>query len=602
MCSIYGSIGQNYKNIGAFFSKELHHRGPDDKGVFYDEDLNLSIGHTRLSIIDLSNHAHQPMCDKNNDFVLSYNGEIYNYIFLKNKLEKLGYHFNTNSDTEVVLNSYIQWRENCVKYFRGMFAFCLYDKKKKELFLARDRFGIKPLIYTFLNNQFVFCSELKPFLNSNFIPKKLDQISTSNYFKYGAVKQPRTILQDVYQLMPGCTMKVQCDLSFRINQYYNLPDESQKINKIETYDEAVKQVRIELEAATHLHMVSDVEVGAFLSGGVDSTAIVAMMKQFSDKQLNTFSIGFSGKTDVLDESEVAKRTAEKLGANHHSIKINDNYVAKIFDDFILSIDQPTIDGINTFIVSYETAKDLKVALSGLGGDEIFAGYSHFDTIKTYSNRKENLFSLFGKQLNALRPNRYTQKFEYIGLDATESVNNLRTINRKLDKILLHYSEFNGIKKLVKLSSIQQISKAEIDNYMLNTLLRDNDVTSMSHSLEVRPILLDHKLVELAFSLDDDFKVKNGQLKSVFIDSVKDIIPEEVWQRKKSGFEMPFSIWMNGCLNNIFMRVIDNSTAKMIFTKDHLNELKKRTIERKLLRHDWIDFIFLNWLEKYEIEV
>jgi asparagine synthase (glutamine-hydrolysing) len=602
MCSIYGSIGKNYHNIEKLFSKELHHRGPDDSGIFIDENIKLILGHTRLSIIDLSSHAHQPMVDESDNFVLVFNGEIYNYQELKKELEALGHSFSTHSDTEVVLKSYIQWKEISLSKFRGMFAFAIYDKSKEELFLARDRFGIKPLIYTFENDQFIFSSELKPFLKSNLITKKLDIDSVSDFFKYGAVKQPKTMLKGVFHLMPGHFMWVDKDLNKKEEKYYNLTNEASKLPVIESYDKAIIAVRKELECATKYHMVADVEVGAFLSGGVDSTAVVALMKKYSKSQINTFSIGFKNKTDVVDETEIAARTAKQLHTNHHDIKIDDEYVVNIFEDFIESLDQPSIDGINTYIVSRETSKEMKVALSGLGGDEIFAGYSHFAVISKYANKKKNLITLCGKALNKIRPNRYTNYFQYIGTEEEQALNYLRKVNKDLGKTLKTHRANNKLSLYKNLSSIQKISKAEIDDYMLNTLLRDNDVLSMAHSLEVRPILLDHKLTELAFSLDDSFKVRSGQLKSVFVDAVKDIIPGEVWQRRKTGFEMPFASWMNGGLNDMFKRVIESEKAKRLFTEQYYSQLKKRVKNRSLNRSDWISFIFLNWLERYDLDL
>ncbi|NCO14395.1 MAG: asparagine synthase (glutamine-hydrolyzing) [Thiomicrospira sp.] len=602
MCSIYGSIGKNYKNIEQPFPKELFHRGPDDDGIYYDDRRNLSLGHTRLSIIDLSNQAHQPMSDSNENFVLVFNGEIYNYLELKIQLQKLGHFFKTNSDTEVVLKSYIEWGEECVNNFRGMFAFCIYDKSVEALFLARDRFGIKPLIYSFLDSQFVFCSELKPLLTSSILPKKLSYESVNDYFRYGSVKQPKTMLEGIYHLLPGHSMKVNLDCSYTIRKYYDLVAKSSRYPHIDTYQNAVKAVRLELEEATKFHMIADVEIGAFLSGGVDSTAVVALMKQCCHKQINTFSLGFKDKTNVEDETDIATRSAKYLGCNHHNIKIDDDYVANVFDGFIGAIDQPTIDGINTYIVSLETAKELKVALSGLGGDEIFAGYPHFKTISSNVLNSPSLVSSFGKALNRIRPNRFTNRFEFYGIGEEEAMDIQRTINPNLDTILKNTQTTNNSEIYKNLSSIQKISKVEIDQYMLNTLLRDNDVMSMAHSLEVRPILLDHKLVELAFSLQDNFKIRNGILKSVFIDSVKNIIPGEVYTRKKTGFEMPFVRWMNGCLNDVFKNALDSKYASHIFTKSYLTELHKRAYMKSLKRKDWTSLVFLCWIERFDIEV
>ncbi|QVK23658.1 asparagine synthase [Shewanella dokdonensis] len=279
--------------------------------------------------------------------------------------------------------------------------------------------------------------------------------------------------------------------------------------------------------------------------------------------------------------------------------IDDQYIIDIFDNFISSIDQPSIDGINSYIVSLEAAKEVKVALSGLGGDEIFSGYPHFKTINKYSNKKNDFIYFFAKKLYQ---NRYTQKYNFVGVDEERCLEEIRTINNNAENFLLNNFSIEHYPLSPYLSSLQRISKLEIDRYMLNTLLRDNDVMSMAHSLEVRPVLLDHKLVELAFSLDDRFKLQNGILKSVFVDSMKDLIPVDVWKRKKTGFEMPYAIWMNGILNSYFKTVVNNKSALMIFSLDYLLALKKRVATRKLKINDWGVFIFLCWLDKFSIEI
>lgn len=602
MCGIFGSLGVNYKNIGKKFLYDLSHRGPDDSGLFFEHSKSLVLGHNRLSIIDLSKQAKQPMIDDSKTHVIIFNGEIYNYKEIRNELTLLGNTFKTLSDTEVVLKSFIQWGEFCLEKFRGMFAFCIYDKKNDNLFLARDRFGIKPLIYSFLEDQFIFSSELKPFLNSNFIIKKLSIKALSEYFRYGSVKQPSTMLEGVYYLLPGHYMIVGLDKSYNIKKYYDYVKESQKLPKINNYQDAIKKVRQELEISTNYHMNSDVDVGAFLSGGVDSTTVVALMKIHTDRIINTFCVGFKNKLNIEDETEIAFNTATKLGCNHQNIKIDDEYIKNIFDDFIESIDQPSLDGINTFIVSKETSKNMKVALSGLGGDEIFGGYQHFKTIIDKTNKKKTFQIFIGQLIQKFKPNRLTYGYEFVGLDEIVALELQRTINKEVKKILI-YSNITPPSSIVSgLSPIQKISKEEIDNYMLNTLLRDNDVLSMAHSLEVRPVLLDHKLVELVFSISDNYKIRPGLLKSLLIDSVKDIIPSEVYNKKKSGFEMPLENWMNEVLNKKFNKILLNPKAKLIFNSDYLKDLQNRAKYKKLKLNDWMSFIFLSWFTRYSIMI
>ena len=583
MCGIYGFIGKEYRKID--FRNELKKRGPDGDGVFYDE--NITLGHTRLAILDLEN-ATQPM--EFDNLVIVFNGEIYNYKELREELRNFGYNFYTNSDTEVLLKGFHKWGSGVLEKLRGMFAFCIYDKKNKKLFLARDRFGIKPLIYGFFGKRFVFSSELKPIFKS-FLPKKLNYKALASYFRYGSISQPDTILEGFYFLMPGYFMEVDFNLNYKIKKYYDLA--STAPFEVSLYNEAVKLTRQKLQEATKYHLVSDVEVGAFLSGGVDSSAVVGLMREFKT-DINTFSVGFSERVDVVDESEIAKRVAKFFGTKHYTIKINSNYVKKIFDEFILSLDMPSIDGINTFIVSKEASKKVKVAVSGLGGDEIFGGYPHFKFII----QKKPFFAKIAKFIHSIKPNRFTNPYKFVGLDEFESVELQRSVN--LEKVLKN--EFNfEIFKESNLTPLQKITLFEIKNYLLNTLLRDSDVLSMANSLELRPVLLDHKLVEFAFWLRDNFKIRDGRMKAVFVDAVKDLIPKEVYTRKKSGFEMPFTMWMNGIFNKEFLSLLENKELKKIFERNYLESLKKRIKLKKTQRRDWMMWIFLKYLEHYKVE-
>ena len=601
MWGIFGAIGNNYHNIGLYFSNYLNHRGPNFQNNFYDHNKKMSLGHTRLSIIDLTDLANQPMIDKTNNYVITYNGEIYNYKELRNELKALGYKFYTVSDTEVLLTSYIHWGEDFLKKLRGMFSFCIFNRKNQTLFMARDRFGIKPLIYSFLNNQFIFSSELKPFLKTNYISKQLDQKSINDFFQYGSIQQPNTILKGVYQLLPGHSMTVKFDKSHVIKKYYDYVEESKKLERIETYEDAVLKVREQLEIATQYHLVSDVDVAALLSSGIDSTALVALMKKNSDSQINTYTLGFEGKTNVTDETERASLFSKKLGLKHKTLKINQNYIEKIFDDFLDDMDQPSVDGLNTYIISSEISKKYKVALSGLGADEIFAGYDHFANISNYNNKKSYYLKIL-KLINKVKPNRFTRKFSYMGETVESSLNNVRSLNQNLSNILNnHQNFFSNYRVNNNISAIQRISKGEIDNYLLNTLLRDSDIMTMAHSLELRPAFLDHKLVELVFSIDDSIKLRSDFPKKLLIDCVKDIVPIEFLNKKKVGFEMPFSIWTNGKLKSKLIGVFNNQINKSIFKNEFLNRIEDRLINKKTNNSDWLTLIFLSWVNRYNID-
>jgi len=288
-----------------------------------------------------------------------------------------------------------------------------------------------------------------------------------------------------------------------------------------------------------------------------------------------------------------KKTSDILNTNHHEIVIDDKYINNIFDEYVSSMDQPSIDGLNTFIVSKEAATKVKVSISGIGGDEIFAGYPHFEKFSKYPEDKNNIFKIALSSLNKLRPNRVTDRFQYSGLSVEQRIDKLRT----LDKIL--YNNNKIIKNNLTKTKVQRISLHEIDNYLLNTLLRDGDNFSMASSLEVRPVLLDHELVELALSLSDNAKVGKKYLKEIFIESVKDIIPEFVYKREKSGFVMPVVVWMNTILNNRFKTLLDGN-FKAILDEKYLKQLRCRVNNKEIIQKDWKVFMLLAWLKKNEI--
>lgn len=604
MCGIYGIFGHHAAQAEAIFADALHHRGPDDRGIFCKPEHNIAIGHTRLSIIDLSTSAHQPMTDASGRYVLVFNGEIYNYKELKAELEKTGVSFQTHSDTEVVLNSFIHWGETCLDKLRGMFAFAIYDQQAQTLFLARDRFGIKPLLYTFNGDRFTFSSELKPLLNSEHYRNTLDADAVQDYFRFGSVQQPKTILQGVSSLLPGHCMTVRANQQHTLHCYYQLADHISSTlpgDKHLDYATARQTLLAGLEQAARYHMVADVDVGAFLSGGVDSTAIVALMQNYSDKPIKTFSIGFDNQNEVFDELSLARQTAQLLNTDHHEIRVTDTMVSQNFEDFISAIDQPSIDGMNTFLVSKFTAEHVKVAVSGLGGDEVFGGYDHFRRIQQLAA----LPQLPGLQalvdaLHQRKPNAFTKYAALIGSAPEQATLRVRAQTRQIPLKYLNTQDYAAISTYPEASCIQRVSLAEISGYLANTLLHDTDTVSMAHSLEVRPMLLDHKLVELGLSLPDAYKVTKTHLKQIFVDTIKDQIPEPVWNRKKTGFEMPFAKWLNNKLNGHYQMALNQPIAQQLLNKSYLNARQHAAQNKQLDRTDWKVLIFLHWAGKYQL--
>lgn len=598
MCGIAGIIGNSPKMAVQRMVDAMTHRGPDDSGVWEDPESAVALGHTRLSIIDLSALGHQPMVDSSGRYRIVYNGEVYNYVELRRELSDAGVRFCSQTDTEVILVGYAHWGEGVVDRLRGMFAFGVWDSRERSLFLARDRFGIKPLVYAKAHSKFAFASELKVLTVGGVIEKRINDHALADIFTYGSVVQPRTIFDKVYTLPPGHWMKVKSDLTYIVEPYYELEDSTIRAFDDLDYKESVEQVRSLLEEAAKYHMVADVEVGAFLSGGIDSSAVVALMSRHASYPIKTFSVGFENQSEVDDERSIAQITANHLGCEHREVVVHDWYVDKIFDDFIDALDQPSIDGINTYIVSKAASGQVKVVLSGLGGDEIFGGYTHFDTILNGSAKNRNIGHDVLARMNALRPNRFTKKYEILGLHPVAAIDRIRQLhkNSHLSQILKSIPNKHYLKNYKEnLDPVQKVSLHETEHYLRNTLLRDADALGMRCSLEVRPVLLDHKLVEYALSLPAEYKVDHGCLKRVFVDAVQDLIPEHCWQQKKKGFEMPFATWMNGILHDRFKEAVHSATACELYNKNCLSNLKKRVQKRSALRKDWLHLVCLCWI-------
>tara|TARA_B100001248_G_scaffold89409_1_gene65959 strand:+ start:9173 stop:10975 length:1803 start_codon:yes stop_codon:yes gene_type:complete len=597
MCGIFGSQNST-EQISNNFIFTLQHRGPDDHGSYVDRENKLLLSHFRLSIIDPVKGSSQPMYDSTGNYVIIFNGEIYNYLELRQDLISLGYSFKTKSDTEVILNSFVAWGKECLLKFRGMFAFCIYNKKSNQLFLARDRFGIKPLIYTCFKNQFYFSSELKPFLNCDLFHKKINQSSLSNIYNQGSVSQPNTIFENFYNLEPGSWMEVKNGKIIDKKRYYVLHDYiSRKQNSI-SYSEATHLIRNSLEDAINHHLVSDVDVGAFLSGGLDSAAIVALMQKGQLKKIKTFSLGFKGYEGVVDENKEASETADFLNTDHSEILIDDQYIAEIFDDFIASIDQPSIDGLNTYIISKEASKSVKVVVSGLGGDELFFGY---DIYKEIISRKMDFISIIPKiaeKLHLLRPNRLTRRLSLINKSPEEALMFLRNKSNAF-KILNEYEYANNSEIFKELSEIQRICNKDLSGYMVDTLLRDNDINSMASSLELRPIFLDHSLVEQVMNVPDKYKMMSKS-KQLLYDSVSDLLPPDIISRKKKGFELPFTIWMNGILNDRYNSLLSDNLLEKIFNKNYIKKLRNRASRKKLNWYDWVTLVYISWIKHHNI--
>ena len=614
MCGIAGFLSKNCNPIQTLNNmvKVLERRGPDGNGIWFNNDSGIGLAHTRLSIIDLSSNATQPMHYLDKRYTIVFNGEIYNYKELKNELIDLGYKFNSNSDTEVLLAGWHNWNFNLPKLLRGMFSFAIWDDHQKQLILCRDRFGIKPLLWYSKNSNFIFGSTIESILSSNLANVDFNFNSISQILSHGSVVQPHTIYNDIYNLEPGHLMIIKENSPIYKNKYWDIVDESKKHKLIFeeiNYNEIVRETRKIFEESCKYHLVSDVPVASFLSGGIDSTSITSMISRLSTQKIKTFSVGFD-IPQFKNEIKEAKEASDFIGTDHTEVIIESHNIDNFFDDFISIIDQPSNDGANTYFVSKAASKyGMKVALSGLGADEIFGGYPHFISLNKANELGKNYFHNLLSIIHNKFPNKITESYYYKNMNEDERFHSLRRENTQNEifkylspEIKERYSSADRL-NLQKSNNIefqdyiQKISNFEINNYLLNTLLRDSDAIGSGNSIEIRPVILDHKLAEFTFSLPAYFKIKNGVKKSLFKDAISDLIPSNLISKPKKGFNLPIHFWIKNGLKNRLLESLHSTTAKKIFNSKHLIECSKNIDNAKYSNSLWTKLVLISWIEK-----
>ncbi|GIV26859.1 MAG: asparagine synthetase [glutamine-hydrolyzing] 1 [Bacteroidia bacterium] len=629
MCGIAGVLtfdkNVDHERISALMIQSLKHRGPDATNVL-KADAFCSLAHARLKIIDLSENANQPMLCYQNRYVIVFNGEIYNYQHLKLELQRLEYKsqykpypFQTKSDTEVILAAYHRWGKDCVKYLDGMFAFAIYDKHSHELFLARDRQGKKPLYYLMRENTFAFASEIRTLLNSNLSSRTLNLSQLYDYVQYQTTFAPHTFISDIQLLESGTVLQVniqQEKLVYKKNTYWHFMPEKTLQKEDISYDEAKRKVRELLFNAVEKRLISDVPLGAFLSGGIDSSAIVGIMKNFLSSEVNTFHI--TTEVEEFAENQYAEDLAKIYGTKHHNIILKQKEVLNLVPEALVNMDYPTGDGINTYIVSKTTKQaGITVALSGVGGDELFAGYPQFQILMKFHKLDVIDFSGIRQLLSkCISDNLFSNAYRLKILMQSDSlsVNKLfpyyrhffSNKNIPLDKNywITHFNYFNSNKGLIKNKHIlSYISLLEMHHYMQHVLLRDADQMSMAHALEVRAPFLDKDLVHFVLSLPDEYKYPTSP-KRLLTESIKDILPIDIINRKKMGFVLPFKHWLRNELKSFC-----EENLKSISNYSFLNSEKiwKEWRNYQSLKHDrwylfWHLIVLQNWIEKNNIKV
>lgn len=586
MCGILGIIGSKYVE-GEKALKSISHRGPDAKGVFIDKKNKVFLGHVRLSIIDATDNSNQPMTSECGNYTIIFNGEIYNYSKLKFELQQLGVVFKTNSDTEVVLNSYIYYGDSCTTRFIGMFAFSIYDLKRNEVFISRDRFGIKPLVYHCKDGLFSFSSELKPLMICN-EGVSINISAIDSFFQYGSVNQPETVFKDCFTLMPGHSLILNiAKTTFVIKRYYDLREKIEPV-KYGTGNFGEDFFKL-LDQVVEDHMISDFEPAIYLSGGIDSTVLTAITSKKVGK-LRTFSLGFGKKTGLASETDIATRSSEFYGTVHQNFIVPEDGLQIYIEDYFQSMDQPSFDGFNTYLISLFAKRfGVKVALSGLGADEYLCGYSfHRDILSRYQRKKpfiRNLMEIFPK-------NRWNLFNSFFDRDISESINMFRSLSDS------SYDKFKSLtygKFIEGITGAQQIAINEFDNYLLNTLLRDSDNYSMANSIELRPVFLDHRLVEYGLNMEDRYKFNSLKGKIVLRNLPIDI-PNEVLHGKKKGFNLPFDYWLNNTLNSLAL----DFAYSMKYDDINFEEYIKRLKVKACTYLDWRYFVLSGYMTKAEL--
>ena len=553
----------------------LAHRGPDDSGTITLRSnsslpVEIGLGNRRLAILDLSPLGHQPMHDPATDNWIVYNGEIYNFREIRARLESLGAQFEGDSDTEVLLKAYAAWGEQCLGELRGMYAFAVWNAQRQRLFLARDPVGIKPLYFFSSDNIFLFASEVRALLATGLVPRRLNPAGLANYVSFGSVYDPDTLIEGIHALRPGHFLEWQ-DGRLRDVQYWDFFTSSNDAGEAATepaFDQAYAEKHIQdlLYETIQQHLISDVPVGVFLSGGIDSSSLVAILSRTHPAKLSTFSLAFS-ETDY-NESQYCRAIAQRFQTDHHEAVISQKEALAAVPDAVRAMDQPTVDGVNTYLVSKKTREaGVKVALSGLGGDEMFAGYSSFRTVppmERFSRLKHRipgranraLGTQLGRLLEVFYPGDRGGKFAalisengrllhpyFLSRMLFLPAQRERLFRTDVDSTSAASPLRDALRTAANLDPINRISYLEARCYMQNTLLRDADFMSMAHGLELRVPLLDRKLAEFLFSLPGSWKVDDHTPKPLLVAATGGTLPDAVVRRAKRGFTLPFEHWL-----------------------------------------------------------
>ena len=601
----------------------LRFRGPDHEGILKID--HIGFGHRRLSILDTSAKAHQPMTEKKGRYHIIFNGEIYNYRELKEELIKEGYTFETTGDTEVLLQAYDRYGSAFLNKLNGFFALAIYDAKEKQLLLARDRYGIKPLLYFSSEKTFLFASEMKALMSFD-IPKELDHSSIYTYLQLNYIPEPHSVFKEVKKLEPGHYMLINAQNKVQKIPFYqmNYPAESGYADY--SYEDAQSKLLELLNTSVEQRLLSDVPIGTFLSGGIDSSLITAIAAQ-KVKNLNTFSIGFKDDPH-FDESAYAQMVAKKYNTNHHQFQLSRKDLLSSLHQTLEYIDEPFADSSALAVnaLSKETAKHVKVALSGDGADELFAGYRKHrgeflvrqKNIKSYLiNKMKPFWELAPKSRNSKITDLFRKLYRFssgselknadrywlwASLMSEADASNLMIKKAKADVYRNRKNQLLSI--LDNGKDFNDILYTDLKIVLNGDMLRKVDLMSMANSLEVRTPFLDHNIVNFAFSIQSSFKINDKMGKRIVQDASRHLLPEELYNRPKKGFEVPLLDWFNSDLKSLIHD--DLLSDSFIKTQNLFNLSSVQTLKRQLSSTNpndaqgnvWALMVFNSWWKRY----
>lgn len=631
MCGIAGFVDFRKKTTEETLAKmscALPHRGPDGQGVYFRQTDNaqIGLGHRRLSIIDLSSAASQPM--HYNGLHLIFNGEIYNYNEIRNKLIELGHQFSTHSDSEVILHSWKQWGEKSIDQWRGMFAIAIYDEQEQELICIRDRAGVKPFNYYRKDGLFLFGSELKSLIAHPDFVKAINKNAAASFLQYGWIPHPHSIYKDTHKLPPGHLLRLKLSTKeISIKQYWNVYDHYNKPKLNIGIEEAIEETEKILSESFQYRMVADVPVGVFLSGGYDSSCVTALLQTNSSEKIKTFTIGTTDKK--LDEAPYAKAIAQHLGTDHTEYYCTPKEALDIIPELPHFYDEPFADSsaIPTILVSRMARKKVTVALSADAGDEIFAGYNRYDYISRYGNKLRSIPRPLRKMAAATMEkissesipffrNQYNFHSRYDKLknllhdpSPSELLKNLSQVFNRSDLHKLFAVDFEELPTAHNSTELKPqfydplsyMMAIDYQTYMVDDILQKVDRATMSVSLEGREPFLDQKIIEWAAQLPSGYKYHQGQKKYILKRIVHKYIPKEMMERPKMGFGIPVESWLGNELKDLVKEYVsERNSDHGLFNVQEVKNLVTEFFNGRTEKHlkIWYLLMFQMWYKRW----